>query len=67
MSVIGVISTSLLPETFEQSLPETLDDADDLGREANFLSFLPPDYKEARKRHSATAQKFDYTNDDTNA
>ena len=53
VSAIGMISCSLLPETFKQSLPETLDDAENLGKTAKFWSFLPKDYKTQRRRSSA--------------
>jgi hypothetical protein len=52
IAAIGVFSSSLLPETFRQSLPETLEDANSLGKTADFWSFLPKDYKAARRRSS---------------
>jgi len=52
MSSIGIVSSSLLPETFGQSLPETMEDANNLGKNVKFWSWLPTDYKPKRRRSS---------------
>jgi len=40
-----MIAASFLPETLNQSLPDAIEEANALGRNAKYWSFLPPDYK----------------------
>jgi len=41
ISIFTAIAISFLPETLNHSLPETLEEANDLGRFAKYWSFLP--------------------------
>ncbi|ODM94864.1 Organic cation transporter 1 [Orchesella cincta] len=45
MSAIGVVSSAYLPETLNQSLPETLEEAENFGKDNKFWSFRPPPQK----------------------
>ena len=62
MAALGIVSSALLPETFGQSLPETLEDANNLGKNAKFWSFLPKDYKPKRRRSSFFGLLGDFAN-----
>ncbi|CAG7786230.1 unnamed protein product [Allacma fusca] len=49
MSLIGMISTAFLPETLDQSLPETIEEAVQFGQGEKFWSFRPYSYKKEKK------------------
>ena len=41
LSIIGMAASAFLPETLNQKLPETLEDASNFGKDDKFWSFLP--------------------------
>lgn len=41
LSIAGMIASSFLPETFRQTLPETIEGANNFGKGNKFWSFLP--------------------------
>ncbi len=41
LAVVGLVASMILPETLHVPLPETVEDADNIGKEAPFWSFLP--------------------------
>jgi len=43
LSAVGVLSSSCLPETLRQNLPETIEDANSFGKDKKFWSYLPTD------------------------
>ncbi|CAL8072331.1 unnamed protein product [Orchesella dallaii] len=45
MSAIGIVSSAYLPETLNQNLPETLEEAENFGKGTEFWSFRPPPKK----------------------
>jgi hypothetical protein len=41
---VGMLAAAFLPETLNQHLPESIQDADDFGKNNKFWSLLPPTY-----------------------
>ena len=41
LGVIGVLASMFLPETLHSPLPESIEDADNIGKTAPFWSYLP--------------------------
>jgi len=41
LSFLGILASLLLPETLHRSLPESVEEANGIGKDAKFWSYLP--------------------------
>ena len=55
--LMGTISSACLPETLHQSLPETVEDANNFGQNQKFWSFLPEDSKYLKQQSDKEKQR----------
>jgi hypothetical protein len=54
LAVLGTILAAFLPETLNQSLPETIKEANNFGKDAKFWSYLPEDVTRIRAERRAS-------------
>ncbi len=52
LAVVGLVASMILPETLHVPLPETVEDADGIGKAVSFWSYLPHKPSDQKKIRS---------------